>query len=353
MRCNQSFIGATISHRNLCSCLNFFVLLGFLFTGCSQYIDPNVPEPIHPLIDPELNTPYELYRPSSYDRLSNWPLIVACHSWPGDSPNKQIRDWTLLAETYGFVVVAPRLEGTKSFWPPRADQQIALQKKDEQRILSTLRHVQASHNISDDRIFIHGYSGATHIALYTGLRHPDIFRAISIIQPYFNSGFLAGIDRVQDTDQSVYIHFSIDDSIIGKHADRCIDWLRAKGLTPLEDSSGLARRTECQKVVEYYQSVIRNQPWIHIRALQNNRNNPLEIQFKLRCSIQAQRYEWSFGDGHKTHQTHPVHQFTQAGSYIVTVTIEDQMGKQHTRTSQLVLPSGRLITVNETFSKNP
>ncbi len=342
-----------------------FILLISL-ASCSQYIDPNVPEPIHPLVDPELKTPYELYRPSNYDRNSAWPLIVACHSQPGDSPNNQIRDWTLLAETYGFVVVAPKLEGTKSFWPPSALKQIALQKQDQQRILATIRHVRASHNISDDRIFIHGFSGGTHAALYTGLNNPDIFRAISIIKPYFNSGFLADIKRALDPHQLVYIHYSIDDSLMGKNARRCIDWLRARGIVIKEDSSGSARRIECQRTVEFYQSIIRNMPWLQIRAFPKNRNKPLEFQFKLRSSFQPQHIQWIFsqtdadatennnGESHTKKFTleSPVHEFPSAGLYTITIAVQDSTGQQHTRSTTLAVPSGKLTTTNPNPSNN-
>src|SRR3990172_2443966 len=85
-------------------------------TGCSEYTDPNVPEPIRPFVEPQFGGEYLLYRPSSYDRNKAWPLIVVCHSSFPDSPNRRIRAWTQLAESHGFLLVAPRLTGEKKSW---------------------------------------------------------------------------------------------------------------------------------------------------------------------------------------------------------------------------------------------
>src|SRR3972149_5461108 len=125
--------------------------------GCSQYIGPNVPEPIRPFIEPQFGDEYLLYRPSSYDRNKAWPVIVVCHSTFPDSPNRRLRAWTELAESQGFLLVAPRLTGNKNSWISGAKKE----KKppdDETHILAVIQHVRAAHNVSDDRILIHGFT---------------------------------------------------------------------------------------------------------------------------------------------------------------------------------------------------
>jgi poly(3-hydroxybutyrate) depolymerase len=128
------------------STFRLFDFLTFLFAlpiaGCSSLIDPNVPEQIRELREPETGAEYLLYRPSAYTSTSQWPLLVVCHSSFGDSPNRQIKDWTELAESNGFLVAAPRLEHDRNYNPLDKDDQTVTQNLDEGRILSTVRHVQ-------------------------------------------------------------------------------------------------------------------------------------------------------------------------------------------------------------------
>ena len=81
-------------------------VLPILFSGCSPYVDSRVPEPIRPVVEPVLGREYLLYRPSGYDKRLTWPLIVVCHGAFPDNPNRQIRVWTELAESDGFLVLA-------------------------------------------------------------------------------------------------------------------------------------------------------------------------------------------------------------------------------------------------------
>ena len=164
-----------------------------LATGCARYVDRNVPEPIRRGVEPVWGRPYELYRPSSYDRDRAWPLIIVAHSSFPDSANRQIRAWDQLAEAHGFLVLAPVLDSSSTSWRRRAADQLERLRRDERHILASLRHVRAGHNISDDRIFLYGWGQGGHAALHTGLLHPEVFRAVAVIQPAYEPGFLTGM----------------------------------------------------------------------------------------------------------------------------------------------------------------
>ncbi|MEM9921833.1 MAG: PKD domain-containing protein, partial [Bacteroidota bacterium] len=49
-------------------------------------------------------------------------------------------------------------------------------------------------------------------------------------------------------------------------------------------------------------------------------NNPLSVQF-IDNSIGAQRWEWDFGDGHKSSLQHPQHRYRESGHYEVILTV--------------------------------
>jgi hypothetical protein len=239
----------------------------------------------------------------------------------------------------GFLVAAPELKSSRKDWVPKAEKQIRLQKEDEEHILAMIRHVRGAHNISDDRIFIHGFSGGAHAALYAGLRNPDLFRAISVSQPKFDEDFLADVADAVDPHQPALVRCSITDTLTGKHGRRCVEWLRARLVNLTNDTSGLSCETDSQRHVEFFERVLRNHPWIRIRALPARDDEPLAIQFKLRHSTGTPvRWQWSFGDGGKSTQPEPIHVYAVPGTYHVIATVELAEGGPHRRAVDLAVP---------------
>ncbi|UCE62072.1 MAG: PKD domain-containing protein [Phycisphaerales bacterium] len=325
-------------HRLFRLCIIACIATVAASAGCSQYIDPNVPEPIRPFVEPELGREYLLYRPSHYDREHSWPLIVVCHSSFPDSPNKQLRAWTEFAESHGFLVAAPELKGIKKSFPPKAAEQIALQREDEACILATLQHVRAGHNISHDRVFLHGWAGGAYAALHTGLRHANLFRAVSLIQPRFKSGYLVDVDNAIDPYQPVYVNCSAADAFTGKHGRHFVEWAKSHGINLREDSVGSTRSTDTARVVNFYEHVIRKEPWIRIRALPTGGENPLELQFGLRCSYTPTQYLWEFGEGKESPVAQPIHVFDRPGTHRVAVTVKGPDNREDHRELTLQLP---------------
>ena len=317
--------------------------LCLVVAGCSQYHDPDVPEPIRPFAEPEAGSEYLLYRPSSYDREHAWPLVVVCHSSSPDSPNRQIREWTEMAEDRGFLVVAPTLSGVRSLGAPRTKKQLVLQQEDEACILSAIRHVRAGHNVSEDRIFIHGWSGGAYAALYTGLRNPDLFRAVSVGQPRFNEDFVASLTDAVDPHQPVFVHASVTDALTGKHASRCMAWLRSARASLTHSASGAVRRTDVTQTLRFYTDILRHSLWLHIRAYALSTTDPYEIQFKFRASHAPSRVLWSFGDDRESASPEPVHKYAGPGTYAIRLVVEGPDGREYQRLARLILPEGRLV----------
>jgi predicted esterase len=329
------------------------MLGGTALAGCSQLTAPNTLEPIRPVIEPKYGNEYLLYRPSNYDAQLAWPLVVVCHGSFTDSPKRQIAHWTDLAESRGFLVVAPRLAGAKGMLPPKAPKQLALQRQDEQNILAAIRHVRAGQTISSDRIFIHGYAGGAYPALHTGLKHPELFRAVSLISPKFKSDYMTDVSDRADPHQPVCVSYSNStDAITGKHAHDCADWLRSKGTTLFENSLSPGRPSDTRQTVEFYEEVTRNHPWLRIRAFTAGDDNPLAIRFKLRSSYTPSRYRWDFGDGDESPVAEPIHIYAQPGTYLVTVTTENHKGREDIRRVHLDVPEAIIRQVKAQPDRN-
>jgi dienelactone hydrolase len=311
-------------------------------TGCSQYIDPNVPEPIRPFTEPQYGGEYLLYRPSSYNREHAWPLVVVCHSSFPDTPNRRIRAWTELAESHGFLLVAPQLTGAKQSWSRNANEKHKRQVDDEARILAVIQHVRAACNVSDDRILIHGFAAGAPSALRTGLKHPQTFRAIGLTQPRFDAAGLADAASWIDPYQPVNLSYAAADLLTGKEGRSCADWLRARGANLRDDPTGSPAGSDAARHVEFFQRVIRKEPWIHVTVAPTGLQTPLEMRFKLLSSSPPARFRWQFGDGDESPVAEPTHAYSKAGTYRVTVSVEWQKTSPHTRIVDLTVPDALL-----------
>jgi len=327
------------------------IILGLWVTGflpaCSQYIDPHVPEPIRPFVEPEFSSDYLLYRPSSYNRDFAWPLVIVVHGGFPDSPNARLRAWTQLAEAHGFLVAAPTFQSPRSGWLTRQKETQQRLRNDERRILSVIRHVRAGHHISDDRILLCGYGRGAEIVLFAGVSHPDFFRALAVSRPSLDESLLTEAASVLDHDQPILVHFDVSDSLTGKHAQRCLDWLRSRGANVTEDPHGGVVEADAGRAVDFFRDVLRSHPWIRVRAFPTGGINPLEIRFKMRTSLTLSRHQWDFGDGQRGASPDPVHTYLQNGTYRVVVTVEDADGKSHRRAVTLKLPEAVVSYVSE------
>ncbi len=307
-------------------------------TGCSQLTDPNVPRSIQRVLEPELSGEYFLYVPSGYDRELDWPLVVVCHGSAPDSPLRQLRAWTELAESHGFLVMAPALTVTKRGGSRKVENFHARLAADEGDIMAAIQHVRGGHSISGNRVFVYGWGGGANAALHVGMRHADIFRAIALGRPKCRTEFLTDAGSAIDHNQPVYVNYSLSDFVSGRHSRKCIDWLYSIGADVREDAAGPVRKTDCVRTVGFYEELIRKEPWVFIRAYPTVAANPLELQFKLHSSIQPRQYVWDFGDGDGSQVAEPIHTFAALGEYSIAVTLGGPDDTELRRTLRLRIP---------------
>lgn len=317
--------------------------------GCPQYRNTDVPEPILQCVEPETQGEYRLYVPSTYDRSHKWPLVVLCHGTiPWDTSRRQIADWVRLAEEHGFLVSAPELVGTSGLRPPPADKQIARQQEDEQRVMRMLRHVRGGYNISPDRIFLTGWSAGGYAVLYIGLKHPDVFRAIAIQQGNFDPVFLVDVaDRINPHQPVCVIH-SAADIFAGTDSKDCLDWLHQHHANVFELEVPGGHRSHPKRAQEFFERVLRQIPWLHIRSFGVDGSNPLAIQFKIRGSFAPTTYAWQFGDGADSPVAEPLHRYTKPGTYRVTLLTTTPEGNEVRRAIDLKVPQLHAIKPQRT-----
>lgn len=320
-----------------------------LCAGCPRYHAADVPNPILRRTEPETGSRYFLYVPSQYHPDAKWPLVVLCHGTrPWDSARRQMLDWVQLAEEKGFLVAAPELSGTSAAPKPRLAKQIKRQEADARRILRTVRHVRAGYEISDDRIFLTGWSAGSFAVLYTGFKHPHLFRALAVQQGNFNAAYLSRVADEIDPNQPVCVIFGAMDMLTGKDGKRCVDWLEEHHTNLHVFEVGGGHRGHPETAQAFFETVLRREPWLHIRTFGVDGADGLTVRFKTKSSFPPNTYRWSFGDGGESPVPEPVHHFKTPGTYRVTLSVRAGKRKVIERAIELTVPQIQALNARRT-----
>lgn len=319
-------------HRLSTKTVLLLMTLPLWCAGCPALEALPTQAPVVEQVEERTQRPYLLYVPGTYsDRLA-WPLVIACHgTWPYDTARLQMREWAQFAENHGIIVVAPRLVGTKGDFPPSLEKQIALQREDEQAILATVSAIKRKYNIAEDKVFMTGWSAGAYAILYTGLRNPDVFRALAIRQGSFDKRFMDVPPERLDPWQRILIIYGMVD-FLRDQSEAMIEWLRDIGLHVDERQiTGSHRRIDPKLPWKYFRNVARKTPWVRIRAHVAELHQPLVIRFSLDAIPKLVRQKWFFGDGTESYEASPVHTYTRPGQYEVTANVALEGGKKYSR----------------------
>lgn len=310
-------------------------LLGWA-TGCP--VTQTLPEQaaVQQVSDSRTERGYLLYVPSIYTKERSWPLVVACHgTWPYDSADHQMREWAKLAEYEGIIVAAPTLVSSRGDFPPATAKQIELQEEDQKVILSMVEEIKRRYTIDESRVFMTGWSAGAFPLLFTGLRNPDIFRALYIRQGSFDERFqpLSGTEISRW--QQIKIVYGKSD-ILRDQTVACVKWLRDnKAWVDEEEVAGIHRRMDAKFTWSYFEKIAKERPWIRIGMMKARGEDPLAMQFLLETSPVAVKQKWFFGDGGESYDASPIHVYDRPGIYTVRVNVALEGGKTYTRTKNV------------------
>jgi poly(3-hydroxybutyrate) depolymerase len=293
--------------------------------------------------EPVSGQPYELYIPSTYTPDHAWPLIVTCHGTPPfDTAKLQVREWTDLAERRGLIIAAPILKGTHACSdakPATVEKQVRLQQYDEQTILATINHVRAGYHIDEGKVFLTGWSAGNYAVLWTGLSHPEVFRALALRQGNFEPKFVAPLkSRLSDQQQVMVFYGQID--LLRPQAENCIRWLKEQGVTVFSDQIYGAHHRVPDLAYRYFDGVSRGSPWFVVRYEPGWAGDPLTVRLRAKTDPATENVEWSLGDGKMVRGRSVTYTYARGGTYDVTVRAD--FGKKATlerRLSVVVAPA--------------
>lgn len=304
-----------------------------LAAGCPSLETLPSQAPVVELKTETTERPYLLYVPSTYSDSRSWPLVVLCHgTWPYDTAELQMREWAGFAENQGIIVVAPTLKGVRGDLPPPPDQQIALQRADERHILDVVGTIKRQYHIAEHQVFMTGWSAGGFAILHTGLRHPEIFRALMIRQGSFDARFMDVPEDRLDRWQAIKIVYGQGDVLLRDQSMASIKWLRDHDMYVDElEIAGTHRRIDPALAWKYFKEVVKERLWVRINASVPDPDEPRKIKFELDSVPPVVRQRWYFGDGEESIERTPTHVYTEGGRYDVTVNVALSNGKKYAR----------------------
>jgi poly(3-hydroxybutyrate) depolymerase len=118
-----------------------------------------------------------LYVPTTYAPSRAVPLLLALHGTAGNSASapaaaRQVRDdWSSIAQSGGFIVIAPVASGANGSWEPSIDVPV---------ISAALDDTAARYDIEQTRVALWGYSAGGHLAHALALENADFFAAYGV-----------------------------------------------------------------------------------------------------------------------------------------------------------------------------
>lgn len=313
-----------------------------LVCGCPSLATLPTQAPVLEMTEESTQQPYLLYVPSTYSESRAWPLVIVCHgTWPYDTPDLQMREWAGFAQSNAIIVAAPKLAGTKGDFPPPPDQQIALQREDERTILGTVATIKRRYRIAEEQVFMTGWSAGAYSILHTGLRHPEIFRAMMIRQGSFDERFMdIPADRL-DRWQAIKVIYGQTD-VLRDQTKASIKWLRDHGMyVDEEEIAGTHRRIDPKLPWSYFKQVVKERLWIQIRANVPNPEEPLTLRFELTSVPPVVKQKWFFGDDEESFEATPTHAYAKPGRFEVAVNAALKSGKKYSR--KRIVNVGRFV----------
>ncbi|MFP4052422.1 MAG: prolyl oligopeptidase family serine peptidase [Phycisphaerae bacterium] len=204
------------------------LLLAVLLAGCPVPQPQNTPAQHWKEIDPATGKGFYLYVPSNYSDDKPTPMIISCHGTPPyDVAEHHIREWKMLGEQNGCIVVAPELIGTDGVL---GDGPLVGMIANERRILSIISLLGYRYNIDRKNVMITGFSGGGFPTYWVGLRHPDIFSTVVARNCNFNRWNLHGWYPKEAMDTKVMVYYGENDpGAIQTQSENAVKYLRSQG----------------------------------------------------------------------------------------------------------------------------
>jgi len=205
-----------------------FAVCILVLGGCAVTQPENTPVPHRFQTDPVTGHGFFIYVPSTYHHGRPAPVIISCHgSPPFDVAEHHVREWKMIGEQNGCIVVAPVLAGTEGIL---GDGPLVGMWENERRIMSIISLLCYRYNIDRANIMITGFSGGGFPTYWVGMRHPDVFSAVVARSTNFNSYNTDGWYPPEAKKTPIFVYYGENDpGAIIDQSRKAIKYLTERG----------------------------------------------------------------------------------------------------------------------------
>jgi poly(3-hydroxybutyrate) depolymerase len=202
--------------------------LAVLVSGCAVPQPQNTPVKQWKEVSPVTGRGFWIYVPSTYRDDVPAKVIITCHGTPPfDVSEMHIREWKMIGENNGCIVVAPDMSGTDGIL---GDGPLAGMLENERIIMNVISELGYRYNIDLANIMITGFSGGGFPTYWVGLRHPEIISCVVARNCNFSESNLDGWYPPEAQLTPIMIYYGTNDpgTIIGQ-SRHAIEYLTKHG----------------------------------------------------------------------------------------------------------------------------
>ena len=224
--------------------------------------------------------------------------------------------------------------------------QLAIQEDDEEATLKALQHVRAGYRVARDKVFIAGQKSGCRAAMFIGLRNPDDFRLVALLQPRFDPLHMAATLDFLDPYQRIMVLVGMGD-LAEDQADACLQWLRQQNMTVVEDHTAARTEKHPERAYRFVRNSVTKHPWIRVKAF--GTESPMRVRFRALTSFKEEvyRYEWDFGDGGTGVIARPEHEFAEPGEYTISLRVHPNKKASHERKIRITVRANYSLADSE------
>ena len=186
------------------------------------------------ITEPETKRKGYLYIPAGYDVNKSWPVVFTFHAYkPFGGAERQIREWSDVADKYGLIILAPKLVNSGPRMPYRLYRVSSSVKKDVKAAMGMLDYV-LTHTAADPkRIYVTGFSYGGFLMHYVTNKFQDRFAALCSRNCSFNPNILDedNARKMAQRNFPIMVYYTEHDMwYIKDFSELAINWYREKGL---------------------------------------------------------------------------------------------------------------------------
>jgi len=230
------------------------------------------------ITEPTKKGGYHLYLPVDYVKNEGrhplggdrkWPLVMTFHGMkPYDNALPQEREWEVEADTYGYIVCAPKLETCDSFMEYPLTKEHDYVIRDRDRVMAIMDHIFQTTRADPRAVLSTSWSCGGYLAHYFVNRYPDRFSCIATRLSNFSPELLqtANVSKYRNMPVAIFIGDG-DFPACKSESEAAVAWYTAQGFSTVRGKmiDNIGHRRIPQTAAAFFAEQLNLQP-LHASA---------------------------------------------------------------------------------------